>query len=106
MNTTNEADSDAGAGPVERTVGHTAGMRAYAAWHGMTLEHVRDEWDSVPKADKMRAKWEAVGAAVEAAERERCAGLADDFANRAWNDARSEAWSDEFELLARNIREA
>lgn len=43
---------------------------------------------------------------IEAAERERCAKMADDFANRAWNDARSEVWSDEFELLARNIRRA
>ena len=48
----------------------TAGMRAYAVWHGMTLEHVQDEWASVPQADRMRAKWEAVGAAVEAADRD------------------------------------
>lgn len=49
----------------------TAGMRAYAVWHGMTIKHVQDEWASVPQADRMRAKWEAVGAAIEAAERER-----------------------------------
>lgn len=48
----------------------TAGMRAYAAWHGMTIEHVQDEWASVPQADRMRAKWEAVGAAVEGADRD------------------------------------
>lgn len=48
----------------------TAGMRAYAVWNGMTLEHVQDEWASVPQADRMRAKWEAVGAAVEAADRD------------------------------------
>lgn len=48
----------------------TAGMRAYAAWHGMTIEHVQDEWTSVPQADRMRAKWEAVGAAVEGADRD------------------------------------
>lgn len=47
----------------------TAGMRAYAAWHSMTIEHVQDEWASVPQADRMRAKWEAVGAAVDAADR-------------------------------------
>jgi len=47
----------------------TAGMRAYAAWHGMTLAHVQNEWASVPQADRMRAKWEAVGAAVDAADR-------------------------------------
>ena len=38
------------------------------------------------------------------AERERCAALADDAANKAWTDCFSESWSDEFELLARNIR--
>lgn len=47
----------------------TAGMRAYAAWHGMAIEHVQDEWASVPQADRMRAKWEAVGEAVEGADR-------------------------------------
>jgi hypothetical protein len=41
-----------------------------------------------------------------AAERERCAMMADEFANRAWNDARSEHWSDALELLARNMRQA
>lgn len=41
-----------------------------------------------------------------AAERERCATMADEFASIAWNDARSEHWSDEFELLARNMRQA
>ena len=40
---------------------------------------------------------------VAKAVREECAKMCDDFANRAWNDARSEHWSDEFELLARNI---
>ncbi len=55
----------------------TAGMLAYAAWHGMTIAHVQDEWAQVPQADKMRAKWEAVGEAVECAERERCAKIVD-----------------------------
>lgn len=37
-------------------------------------------------------------------ERERCAKLADKKANQAWKDSRSEAWSDEFEILADAIR--
>jgi len=47
----------------------TAGMRAYAAWHGMTVEHVQDEWADVPPTDRTRLKWEAVGSAVEGADR-------------------------------------
>ena len=48
----------------------TPGARAYAAWHGMTVEHVQDEWAEVPQADRMRAKWEAVGDAVVAPDRD------------------------------------
>ena len=48
----------------------TAGMRAYAAWRGMTLARVQEEWADVPQTDKPRAKWEAVGAAVEGADRD------------------------------------
>ena len=40
---------------------------------------------------------------VAKAVREECAKLSHSFANRALNDARSEHWSDEFELLASNI---
>lgn len=48
----------------------TAGMRAYAVWHGMTAEHAEQEWADVPENDKIRQKWEAVGDAVEAADRD------------------------------------
>lgn len=47
----------------------TPAMRAYAAWHGMTVAHVQAEWADVPQADRMRAKWEAVADAVEGADR-------------------------------------
>jgi hypothetical protein len=44
----------------------TPGMCAYAAWHGMTIAHVQDVWAEVPQDDRIRAKWESVGTAVEA----------------------------------------
>lgn len=37
---------------------------------------------------------------------EEAAQIADAKANQIWNDTRSEAWSDEFELLAAAIRES
>lgn len=47
----------------------TAGMRAFAAWHGLTLQHVQAAWEDVPQDDSVRSKWEKAGAAVEAADR-------------------------------------
>ena len=53
----------------------TPGQIAYAAFHGRSLPVPHDEW---PDGDRMVKKWEAVGAAVVAAARERCATVLDD----------------------------
>jgi hypothetical protein len=72
----------------------TPAMHAYAAWHGMSIAHVQQEWASVPKADRMRVRWEKVAAAAvaaeRAAERERCAKLCESIA-RQYKDGRGHA---------------
>lgn len=78
----------------------TAGMRAYAVWHGMTIDHVQDEWASLPQADRMRAKWEAVGVAVEGADRD-----ARDLNTRDEKRHRGDDWPRRYEVaLPRHSR--